>query len=179
MPEMHLKHLGFTYSACGPSTKNKERIQKFKETGDSQYIYQNELDKVCFQYDMAYGDFKNLSRRTASDKILCDKAFNVAKNPKYKKTSGGTVKNENFSDKELTEELHKPIIRRFKFLLCVIDIYSKHAWVTLLKDKKGITITNGFQKILNKSKHKSNKIWVDKDSEFYDTSMKLWLEKMM
>ena len=62
--------------------KNKERIQKFKEIGDSQYINQNELDKACFQHDMAYGDFEDLTRRTASDKILYDKAFNIAKNPK-------------------------------------------------------------------------------------------------
>ena len=79
-PEMHLRQLGFTYSACGPFTKNKEKIQKFKETGDSRYIYQNELDKACFQHDRAYGDFKHLTRRTASDKILRDKAFNIAKN---------------------------------------------------------------------------------------------------
>ena len=58
--------------------KNKERIQKFKETGDSLYIYQNELDKVYFQHDTAYGDFKDLTRRIASDKILRDKAFNIA-----------------------------------------------------------------------------------------------------
>ena len=63
-------------------TKNKERIQKFKETGDSRYIYQNELDKACFQHAMAYGDFKDLTRRTASDKILRDKAFSLDKNPK-------------------------------------------------------------------------------------------------
>ena len=63
--------------------KNKERIQKFKETGDSQYIYQNELDKACFQINMAYGDFKDLNRRTAADKILHEKTFNIAKNPKY------------------------------------------------------------------------------------------------
>ena len=83
MPEMHLKQLGFTYSACRPFTKNKERIQKFKETGDTSYIYKNELDKACFQHDMAYGDFKDLARRTASDKVLRDKVFNIAKNPKY------------------------------------------------------------------------------------------------
>ena len=64
-------------------TKNKERIQKFKESGDTSFIYKNELDKACFQHDMAYGDFKDLKRRTASDKILKDKAFNIAKNPKY------------------------------------------------------------------------------------------------
>ena len=83
MPEIHLKQPGFTYSACGPFTKNKERIQKFKETGDTSYIYKNELDKACFQHDMAYGDFKDLKRRTFSDKILRDKALNIAKYPKY------------------------------------------------------------------------------------------------
>ena len=63
--------------------KNKVRIQKFKGIGDSQYIYQNELDKACFRHEIAFGDFKDLTRRTAYDKILCDKAFNIAKNPKY------------------------------------------------------------------------------------------------
>ena len=83
VPEMHLKQPGFSCSACGPFTKNKEPIQKFKETGDTSYIYKNELDKACFQHDMAYGDFKDLARRTASDKVLRDKAFNIAKNLKY------------------------------------------------------------------------------------------------
>ena len=83
MPQMHLRQPGFTYSTCGPFTKNKERIQKFKETGDSRCIYKNELDKACFQHDMAYGDFKDLTRRTASDKILRDKVFNITKNQKY------------------------------------------------------------------------------------------------
>ena len=64
MPEMHLKQSGFTYSACGPFTKNKDRIQKFKKTGDTNYIYKNELDKACFQHDMAYEDFKDLAKRT-------------------------------------------------------------------------------------------------------------------
>ena len=62
--------------------KTKKRIQKFKETRDTKYIYKNELDKVCFQHDMAYGDFKNLAKWTASDKDLRDYAFNIAKNPK-------------------------------------------------------------------------------------------------
>ena len=83
MPEMHLKQPGFTYSTCGLFTKNKERIQKFKETGDTSYIYKNELDKACFQHDTAYGDFKDLKRRRASEKVLRDKAFNIAKKPKY------------------------------------------------------------------------------------------------
>ena len=63
MPVMHLIWPGFTYSTCGPFTKNNERIQKFKQTGDSRYIYQNKLHKVCFQHDMAYGDFKDLPKR--------------------------------------------------------------------------------------------------------------------
>ena len=83
MPKMYLKQPGFTYSACSPFTKNKEKIQKFKETGDTGYNNRNELDKACFQHDIIYGDFKDLKRRTASDKILRDKAFNIAKNPKY------------------------------------------------------------------------------------------------
>ena len=83
MPGMHLKQPGSTYSACGPFTKNKERIHKFNETGDTTYIYKNEFDKACFQHHMAYGDFKDVKRRTFSDKVLKDKAFNIAKNPKY------------------------------------------------------------------------------------------------
>ena len=82
MPQMHLKQPEFTYSACGPFTENIERIQKFKETRDKSYIYKNELDKACFQHDMAYGDFKDLARRTASDKVLRNKTFNIAKNAK-------------------------------------------------------------------------------------------------
>ena len=79
MPEMHLKQPEFTYSACEPFTKNKERIQKFKETGDTNYIYENDLDKACFQHDVADGDFKDLARRTDSDKVLRDKAFSIVK----------------------------------------------------------------------------------------------------
>ena len=127
MPQMHLQQPGFTYSACGTFIKNKERIQKFKETEDTSYIYQNELDKACSQHDMAYGNFKNLKRRTASDKILRDKAFNIAKNPKYdgyqrglasmvyksfdKKPKGGGIANE--PNYQLANELHKPIIKKF------------------------------------------------------------------
>ena len=173
---------------------------------------------------MAYGDFRDFTRRTASDKILRDKAFNIAKNLKYsgyqlglasmvfklfdKKSSGSCIKYENMSDQQLVEEFHKPVITKFnkrkvqppfidniwgadidnmqliskfnkgiRFLLCVIDISSKYAWVIPLKDKKGITITNAFQKILKESNRKSNKIWVQKGSELYHRSMKSWLEK--
>ena len=83
MPEMHLRQPGFTYSVCGPFTKNKERIKKFKETGETSYIYKNELHKACFQHDMAYGDFKDLAKRNAADKVLRDKAFKIASDQKY------------------------------------------------------------------------------------------------
>ena len=183
MPEMNLREPGFTYSTCGPFTKKKKRIPKFKGTGDWRYIYQNQLGKACFQHDVAYRYFKDTTRRTTSDKILRDKSFNIAKNPKYhgyetgiasmvyqcfdKATSGSGIKNENISKKEAAEELHKPIIRKFnkrkvhpsfldniwgddladmqlvskfnkriRFLLHVVDIFSKYAWVMSFKDKK-------------------------------------------
>ena len=83
MPEMDLRQPGFTYSASGPFTKNKERIEKFMKTGNTDFIYRNELDKACFQHDMAYGKSKDLVKRTQSDKVLRDKAFKIASDPKY------------------------------------------------------------------------------------------------
>ena len=218
MPEMNLRQPQFTYSACGPFTKHKQRIQMFKETGDTNYIYKNELDKACFAHDAAYSDSKDLTQRTVADKILRNKAFNIAKNKKYdgyqrglacmvykffdkksaslvdKSTKGSGV-NIKFApqNQQLAEELHKPIIRKFKkrkihaefkgniwgaeladmqligrynkgirFVLCVIDIFSKYAWVVPLKDKKGASIVAAFQSILKQSNRKPNKIWVQK-----------------
>ena len=139
MSEMHLKKPGFTHSAYGPFTKNKERFQKFKEKGDTSYIYKNELHKACFQHDMAYGDFKDLKRRTASDKFLRDKAFTIAKNPKYdgyqrglasmvykffdKKSKGSGVANNMIKrNLQLVKELHKPIVRNFKKEQFILDL---------------------------------------------------------
>ena len=82
MPEIHSKKPGSTYSACGPFTKNKQRIEKFMQTGNTYYIQKNNLDKAFFQHDMAYGKFKDLAKRTESDKGLRDKAFEIASNPK-------------------------------------------------------------------------------------------------
>ena len=112
LSEIDLRHPEFTYSARVPFTKIKERIKNFKETEDSRYICQNELEKACFQHVMPYGEFENLTRR--KDKVLRNKAFNIAKNPKYdryqyelasmvykfwnKKTSGSGIKIENMSD---------------------------------------------------------------------------------
>ena len=76
---MHFRQPGFTQSACGPFTNNKVRIKKIKETGDSRYIYQNELDKACLEHDMAYEDSKDLNGRKAADKILHDKALKLLK----------------------------------------------------------------------------------------------------
>ena len=114
MPGMYLKQSGFEYSGCGPFTKTKVRIQKIKETGDARYIYQNELYQTCFQYYMVYRDFKDLARKTASGKVLHDKAFNIAKNLNYDGYQGGLssmvykcfdlfsgIKNENISNQHL------------------------------------------------------------------------------
>ena len=126
MPKKHLRQPKLIYSVCVRLQKNKQRMLKFKGTVDSQYIYQKELDKSYFQHDMAYGDFKDLTRRTASDKVLRDKAFNIAKNVKYdgyqlglasvvyKKASGSGIKNGNISNKKKAEELHKSVIRKLK-----------------------------------------------------------------
>ena len=91
MPEMDLKQPGFAYSACGPFTKNSERIQKFMPTGNTNYIYKNDLDKVCFQHDLAHGKYKDLTKRTESDKVLRDKAFKIASNLKFNGYERGLV----------------------------------------------------------------------------------------
>ena len=83
MLEMHLKQSGFTYSACDPFTRNKDRIENFMQTGNTDFIYKNELHKACFQDDMAYGKSKDLAKRTQSDERLRDRAFEIASNPKY------------------------------------------------------------------------------------------------
>ena len=130
MLEMHLKQPRFTYTACGPFTKSKERIQKSKEIRDTSYIYKKELGKACFQDDMAYGNFKDLKRRIVSDKVLRDNVFSIAKNSKYdgyergltpmaykffdKKSKGSGVNIPSKFNEQLAKELHKPSIRNFK-----------------------------------------------------------------
>ena len=133
MLEMHLRQPRFVYSACGPFTRHKERIKKFKQTVDTRYIYRNELNKACFQHDSVYADHKNLINRTEADKVLRDKVYDIASNPKYdgyqrglasmvykffdkKSTGNGFKKLKNTtkpSSSILADELHKPIIRKF------------------------------------------------------------------
>ena len=91
MPEMHLRQPRFVYSACGPFTRHKERIKEFKRTGDTRYIYRNELDKACFQHDSTYADHKDLINRTEADKVLRDKAYDIASNPEYDGYQRGLV----------------------------------------------------------------------------------------
>ena len=206
MPEMHLRQPRFVYSACGTFTRHKERIKEFKCTGDTHYIYRDELDEACFQHDSAYADHKDLINRTEADKVLRDKAYDIASNPKYdgyqrglasmvykffdKKSMGSgfkKIKNMTKSNSSvLADELHKPIIKKFdkrkvysqfkdniwgvdlvdmqllsrknkgiKYLLCAIDLYSKYAFVIPLKDKKGISIVNAFNKIIKQSNRRA------------------------
>ena len=223
MPEMHLRQPRFAYSACGPFTRHKERIKEFKRTVDTRYIYRNELDKACFQHDSVYADHKDLIKKTEVDKVLRDKAYDIASNPKYdgyqrglasmvykffdKKSTGSgfkKLKNTARNSSILADELHKPIIRKLnkrkvysqfkdniwgidladmqslknkgiKYLLCAIDLYSKYAFVVPLKDKKGISIVNAFNKIIKQSNRKPNKTWVDQGVEFYNHVFKKWL----
>ena len=165
MPKMHLRQPGFTQSACGQFAKNKERIQTFKETGDSRYIHQNELNKSYFQLDMAYGDFKDLTRRTASDKILCNKAFNIAKNPKFdgyerglasmiynffliKNLLAAVLKMRICQSSNLSEESHKPIIRKFEKRK-VQPPFIDNIWGADLADMRLISkFTKGFRFLL-------------------------------
>ena len=128
MPEMHLRQPGFTYGACGPFTKNKKRIDKFMRTGNTDFIYKNELNKACLQHDMVYGKSKDLVKRTQSDKVLRDKAFKIASDPIFdgyqrglasmvykffdKKSKGSGISNE--SNYQLANELHKSIIKKLK-----------------------------------------------------------------
>ena len=136
MPEMHLKQPGFTYSTSGPFTRNKGRIEKFMQSGNTDFIYRNELDKACFQHNMGYGKSKDLAKRTESDKVLIDKAFKIAGDPKYegyqtglasmvykfldKKSSGSGVDtllgNESATEPnyQTVNELHREIIKKLK-----------------------------------------------------------------
>ena len=175
---------------------------------------------------MAYNKYKDLEKRTQSDKVLKDKAFKIAANPRYNGYERGLAsmvykffdkksKGSGLENKQLANELHKPIIKKFKrrnvyssfkdnicavdladmkliskhnkgikYLLCVIDLFSKYAWVIPLKekkgvsieDKKGVSIVNAFQKISKQSNIKQNKIWVDQGSEFYNNVFKKWLK---
>ena len=129
MPEIHLRQPQFTYSACGAFTRHEERIQKFKETDDTNYVFKNELEKACFVRDAAYSDSKDLTKRTTADKNLKNRAFDIAKDPKYGEyqrglasmvykffdskvsRSGAKLTPEN---EQLANELHKPIIRKFE-----------------------------------------------------------------
>ena len=127
MPEMHLRQPQFVYSGCGPFTRHKERIKKFKQTGDTRYIYRNELDKACFRHDSAYADHKDLINRTKLDNVLRGKAYNIVSNPEYNgyqrglasmvytffdtKSMGSGIARD--SSSILADELHKPVIKKF------------------------------------------------------------------
>ena len=113
-PEMDLRQPQFTYRACGPFTKHKQRILKFKETGDTNYIYKNELDKACFANDAASCDSKELKKRTIADKILKNKEFNIAKDPKYDGYQRGLASMVyKFFDKKLASLADKNFISPF------------------------------------------------------------------
>ena len=168
MPEMHLRQPQFVYSACGPFTRHKERIKEFKRTGDMRYIYRNELDKACFQHDYAYADHKDLINRTEADKVLREKAYDIASNPEYngyqrglasmvykffdkKSMAGpssfghigsGIKKNTTKSSSLiLDDELHKPVIRKFNKRK-VYSQFKDNIWGVDLADMQSLSRKN-------------------------------------
>ena len=167
MPEMHLRQPRFVYSACGPFTSHKERIKKFKQTGATRYIYRNELDKVCFQPDSAYADHNDLINRTEADKVLRDKAYNIASNPEYdgyqrglasmvfkffdkKSTGSGFKKLKNTAKPNsliLADEFHKPIIRKFNKRK-VYSQFKDNIWGVDLADMQSLNRKNKVFKYL-------------------------------
>ena len=153
MPGMHLRQPRFVYSACGPFTRHKERIKEFKRTGDTRYIYRNELEKSCFQHDSPYADHKDLINRTKSDKFLRDKAYDIASNPEYdgyqrglasmvykffdKKSIGSGIASSSIS----ADELHKPIIRKFNKRK-VYSQFKENIWRVDLADMESLSRKN-------------------------------------
>ena len=162
MPEMHLRQPQFVYNACGPFTRHKERIKKFKQTGDTHYIYRNELNKACFQHDSAYADNKDLINRTKSDKVLRDKAYDIASNPEYDGYQRGLASMVyKFFDKKstaeprslermgsgiasssiLADEIHKPIIKKFDKRK-VYSQFKDNIWGVALADMQSLSRKN-------------------------------------
>ena len=184
--KLHLRQPGFTYSACGPFTEHRQRIKKIRETGNLKRLCRSESHKACYLHNAAYSDSKDMAKGTISDKIRKDRHFQIDMNRNYdgyqralasmvykffdKKTGLRVSVNEH-----LAEELHKPVIKKFKrrkvyerfkgniwaanlaereslssknkkfkYLLYVINVFTKYAWVKPLKDKKGRTVLTAF-----------------------------------
>ena len=152
IPELHLKESRFAYNACGPFTKYHKRIQKFRETGYLKHLYRNGLDKACFSHDAEYTDSKDLAKRFISEKILKDRAFEIARNCEYDGYQRALVSMVyKFFDKkigsrisvkeQLAEKLHKPILKKLKKKksLCKIskhNLGSRFSWdgITVFKE---------------------------------------------
>ena len=173
MLEIHLRQPQFVCCACGPFTRYKEQIKKFKQTGDTRYIYRNGLDKACFQHDSAYADHKDLINRTKSDKFLRDKVYDIATNPEYdvyqrglasmmynffdKKSMGSGVKKLKDTAKPsslecsssiLADELHKPVIKKI-IKRKVYSQFKDNIWGVDLADMQSLSkIKKGIKYLL-------------------------------
>ena len=152
MPKLHFKQPGSTTSACGTFTKHCEIIKKFRETVDLKHSYRNKLDEACFVRNAAYSDGKDLAKRTISDKILNDRAYEIARNRGYdgyqrvlasmvykffdKKTESGVGVKE-----QLAEELHKPVIKKFKRRK-VFAKFNENIWAANLAEMETLSSQN-------------------------------------
>ena len=152
LPELHLKQTGFTYSTCGPFTKHCDRIQKFRETGNLRHLYGNALDKACFANNSEYSYSKDLRKRTISDKVLRDKVYEIARERNYDgyqraltsmvymffvKKAGSEIT----VNKELTEELHKPVIEKIKRRK-VYERFKDNVWAADLAEMGPLSTKN-------------------------------------
>ena len=166
------------------------------QTGNTDFIYRNELDKACFQHVMAYGKSKDLIEITQSNKVLRDKAFEIANDPKYDGYQTGLASmGFKFFDKKFIYLLEtifgiwdvdladmqslSKYNKGSKYLLCAIRLSSKYVWVVPLKNKREISIVNAFQKKKKKKNSKGrkpNKLWVDEGGEFYNNLFKRYLK---
>ena len=163
------------------------------QTGNTDFIYRNELDKACFQHVMAYGKSKDLIEITQSNKVLRDKAFEIANDPKYDGYQTGLASmGYKFFDKKFIYLLEtifgiwdvdladmqslSKYNKGSKYLLCAIRLSSKYVWVVPLKNKREISIVNAFQKKKNSKGRKPNKLWVDEGGEFYNNLFKRYLK---
>ena len=154
MAGLHLRQPGFTYSG-GPLTRNKERIEKLMQIGNTDFICRNELDKACFQPDMSYDKSKDLAKRIQSETFLRDKAFKITSDPKYdvyhrdlssmvykffdKKSSGSGVATE--PNYQLAYELHKQISRKFKRRK-IYSSFRDNVWCVDLADMQSLNNYN-------------------------------------
>ena len=160
MPELHLKQPGFTYSACGPLAKHRERIKKFKESGNLKHLYGNELGKSYFAHDAAYSESKDLAKRTIAGTISKNRSYEIARNHGHdvyqmvlaklvykffdKKTRSGGIATSKAGvsvNQQIAEDLHKPEAKKIKKRK-VYARFKDNIWAADLAEMESLSSKN-------------------------------------